>query len=62
MKQLILMIIAIVVLSNSINAQETTKEETRNKFQFGLKAGANYANVYDSRGEEFRADGIYGFG
>jgi hypothetical protein len=27
----------------------------------GLKAGANYANIYDSKGEEFTADGRFGF-
>jgi opacity protein-like surface antigen len=61
MKHFFLMIIALVVMSSSIYAQDTSKEETRNKFQFGLKAGANYANVYDSKGEEFRADGKFGF-
>jgi hypothetical protein len=61
MKQLILMIIGFAMISSTIYAQDNSTDETRNKFQFGLKAGANYANVYDSRGEEFRADGKFGF-
>jgi hypothetical protein len=27
---------------------------------FGLKVGANYSNVYDSKGEDFEADGKFG--
>jgi hypothetical protein len=61
MKQLILMIIGFAMISSTIYAQDNSTDETRDKFQFGLKAGANYANVYDSRGEEFRADGKFGF-
>lgn len=35
--------------------------DNRDKLQFGLKAGANYANVYDEKTEEFTADGKFGF-
>lgn len=30
-------------------------------FNIGIKAGANFANVYDGQGDEFRADGKLGF-
>jgi hypothetical protein len=30
-------------------------------FKFGVKAGANYSNVYDAQGEQFTADGKIGF-
>lgn len=31
-----------------------------NKIQFGAKVGANYSNVYDSEGQEYKADGKIG--
>lgn len=36
-------------------AQENTTDN-REKFQFGIKGGVNYSNVYDESGDEFRAD------
>jgi len=39
-------------------AQEDT--DNREKFQFGLKAGINYSNVYDERGDQFNADAKFG--
>ncbi len=53
MKKLILMLSAVMVVAISGNAQ--------NGLQFGIKAGANYSNVYDSKGEKFDADGKLGF-
>jgi hypothetical protein len=32
----------------------------QNRVAFGLKAGANYSNVYDSKGEDFTADPKFG--
>ena len=32
----------------------------QNKVAFGMKAGANYSNVYDSKGEDFNADPKFG--
>jgi hypothetical protein len=34
--------------------------DMRTKLSFGIKAGANYSNVYDSKGEEFDADAKLG--
>ncbi|WP_255702558.1 outer membrane beta-barrel protein [Fulvivirga ulvae] len=34
--------------------------DTRGRFQFGLKAGINYSNVYDTKGEKFVADPKFG--
>ena len=34
--------------------------ESRKSVQFGIKAGINYSNVYDSKGEQFNADGKIG--
>jgi len=69
MKNLILSFIAVVLMCNFAAAQQSTQnstnrsnsEDTRGKFQFGLKAGGNFANVYDASGEEFRADPKLGF-
>ncbi|MDQ3190872.1 MAG: PorT family protein [Bacteroidota bacterium] len=52
MKKLILTITAITFIITSINAQTDTRE----RILFGLKAGLNYSNVYDTQGEGFRAD------
>ncbi len=57
MKNLILLFLAVTFVSGFINAQD----DQRDRFQFGIKAGANYANVYDEAGEDFRADGKFGF-
>jgi hypothetical protein len=48
----------VMVLSlNVANAQEDgSRSRNRDDFRFGLKVGANYANVYDERGENFVAD------
>lgn len=40
--------------SHAIEAQDAT--DLRNKMMFGLKAGLNYSNVYDSKGQDFQAD------
>jgi hypothetical protein len=60
MKQLILSIL-ISVGTFSIAFSQDTYVDQRNKFHFGVKAGTNFANVYDSQGESFRADGKFGF-
>jgi len=44
------------LIGATINAQDS-----RNSPHFGLKAGINYANVYDEVGDQFTADGKIGF-
>lgn len=60
MKKLFLLALAVISMGNFINAQNN-ETDYREDFKFGLKIGANYANIYDSHGEEFRADGKLGF-
>ncbi len=65
MKKKIIVIAVLFSLVNlaTIQAQENDSEnrtDYRSKFMFGLKAGANYSNVYDSQGEEFQADAKFG--
>ncbi len=33
----------------------------RDEIHFGIKAGANYSNVYDVKGQDFTADYKFGF-
>lgn len=42
------------------SAQDKKETDNREKFQFGLKAGLNYSNVYDEAGDEFKADAKFG--
>lgn len=42
------------------NAQTNTGSNSRDKVHIGAKIGFNYANVYDSKGEDFNADAKFG--
>ncbi len=53
MKKIFLIIGAVTTMANFSSAQET---DLRERLHFGLKAGTNYSNVYDTEGEEFQAD------
>ncbi len=55
MKKLFLILTSVTAMSvtNSIAQDNTT--DFRDKLSFGLKAGINYSNVYDSKGEDFKA-------
>lgn len=47
-------------LSGFANAQ-TDAVDSRDKLTAGLKAGFNYSNVWDEKGDDFRADPLVGF-
>ncbi len=53
----------VVILLVVINAKAQTKltTESRNEISLGLRVGANYSNVYDSEGQDFVANGKFGF-
>lgn len=51
---IILTSVTALSVSNSMAQENTT--DFRDKLSFGLKAGINYSNVYDSKGEEFKAN------
>ena len=59
MRIIILMMAVVSFMANNIGAQEN-RTDFRDKLQFGLKIGANYSNVYDTKGEEFNADPKFG--
>lgn len=54
MKKLILLMVVLTVMINNSKAQD-------NGILFGLKAGANYSNQYDSKGGDFTSDSKLGF-
>ena len=60
MKKVILLLVAIIFVANLLNAQENNTD-LREKLQFGLKAGANYSNIYDSQAQEFNTEYKFGF-
>lgn len=55
MKKLILVFAFATFMFGSIFAQKSSAD-FREKLTFGVKAGANLSNVYDSQGEQFNAD------
>ena len=60
MKKIILIIVTITFMANIISAQDNSTD-LRDKLQFGLKAGVNFSNVYDTKDQEFNADFKVGF-
>lgn len=48
-----------LVIPFTLSAQSS--DDPREEFRFGLKAGANYSNVWDEQGQDFKADGRVGF-
>lgn len=59
MKKIILVLISVIFLVNYSFAQENNTD-FRDRLQLGLKIGANYSNVYDTKGEEFHSDAKFG--
>jgi hypothetical protein len=58
MKKICLMITVIWFIAITANAQD---QDYRESVNFGIKAGLNYSNVYDSEGEDFDANPKLGF-
>lgn len=62
MRNLSLAILICISLPGYVYSQNYDSDmDQRSEILFGLKAGTNYANVYDSQGEEFDADPKFGF-
>jgi hypothetical protein len=60
MKKIILIFVVITVVANILSAQNNSTD-LRDNIQFGIKAGANFSNVYDSKNQEFNSDFKVGF-
>jgi hypothetical protein len=58
MKTKIMKIAIVALWISSISV--CTAQDTRDEIQIGVKAGVNYSNVYDAKGEDFKADGKLG--
>lgn len=55
-------ILAVVLLSvSSFAVAQDAEDDRRELVRIGLKAGLNYANVYNTRTDDFRADPKFGF-
>lgn len=54
-------IILALLMSVAFSRAQSTATDLRTKFMFGLKAGLNYSNVYDSKGAQFDANPKLGF-
>ena len=59
MKKLILVFVFATLMFGSAFAQKSNAD-FREKVSFGVKAGINISNVYDSQGEQFNADAKLG--
>jgi hypothetical protein len=60
MKKVILLVTIIIFMAGIISAQDNNTD-LRDKLHFGLKAGVNLSNVYDTKDQEFNADFKIGF-
>ena len=62
MKQIKNSLLLIIVFAFMVNIgyAQVGITDSRDKFQVGLKIGANLSNVYDSEGENFTADSKFG--
>ena len=60
MKKIILAISMIALVANNSIAQENSTD-FREKFQIGVKAGANYSNIYDTKNNKVDAENKFGF-
>ncbi|MEC4049912.1 porin family protein [Flavobacterium sp. SUN046] len=60
MKKAIVMIAMVALTVTNSYSQSGLSTDNREKLFFGLKIGANYSNVYDSKGDDFVADAKFG--
>ena len=60
MKKLFFILLVGSFTTSTLLAQSTDSDK-RSNISFGIKAGANFSNVYNSEGQAFVADGKFGF-
>lgn len=61
MKKIVVMVTLFAAIGGAANAQTSSKENnTSNDLHFGIKAGGNVSNVYDSEGKDFEAEAKVG--
>jgi len=54
-------VLTIILTMSFITGIYSQSEDRREDFVFGLKAGTNYSNVWDESGNDFVANGKFGF-
>jgi len=59
MKKIVFLSILLCSIS-SVGFAQDGESDYRSSLKLGLKAGLNYSNVYDSKGEEYDANGKFG--
>lgn len=59
MKKNIFAVVVLILLANTMNAQETDSGSS-DQIHIGAKIGANYSNIYDTQGEKYNANGKIG--
>jgi hypothetical protein len=57
----IMLLISFFCLISFIGSAQVKNPDLRQRLLFGIKAGLNYSNVYDTKGEDFKADPKFGF-
>lgn len=61
MKIRIVLVYLLSSMGQSLLAQDIEDNDRREKFTAGVRAGVNYSNVWDASGQDFEADGKFGF-
>ncbi len=60
MKKVLLVLLVSSFLAPTLSAQSADSDK-RSNISFGVKAGVNFSNVYNTEGQSFVADGKFGF-
>lgn len=61
MRKSILTLAAIITTFTTTIVAQDSDNNIREKLTFGVKAGLNRSNVYDAKGQDFKADAKFGF-
>lgn len=61
MKKSIILIPGLILSLCTLLKAQNTDADPRENTSFGIKAGFNYSNVWDERGQDFKADPRFGF-
>lgn len=61
MKTKIIWLVVLSLMFGTIATAQDDDKDPREQFTFGVKAGINYSNVWDEKGQDFQADPRVGF-
>jgi len=60
-KQVAIALVVLLTGSVTLNAQSGGGEDEERRVRIGIKGGVNFSNVYDESGDDFIADGKFGW-